>query len=285
MKTIKILTALAGWLIFGGVLSSLTAAPILTYGTGNLASETALAYDKNFTMDLRQEGVINIAAQAIYSSATLTAKTFVGGTVSTGSLTIASNTGLSTAAAHNTITVLSTSSLSGASIVFPGYPIRQGWEWRVGATVAATAINIKNAINKKIPYVTASTTSANVVTLTVVSNGTAFNAITATSSVSSITVLANFVGGLDNAIVKINGTDLRCNTDWTTGASSAATATNIITAINANAKIKPWVVATSGGTGIITLTSKIVGTKANFLYSATPGGEHSGKTCGHDRRH
>jgi hypothetical protein len=53
--------------------------------------------------------------------------------------------------------------------------------------------------------------------------------------------------------------------EFNIGADAAATATNMINAINASATLSPWVVARSGGSGIVTVRAIIPGTLGNAV--------------------
>lgn len=243
--------------------------------SGSVISEAGLAYDKNYTLDLQALNVTNVAATAIYSSGTFAAVTFKDGQVSTGSITIpASLTALSSAAAVNHLTVASTTNLKGASIALTGFVFTEGRDWTRKGTTSGTAANIAAAMAAAIPGLNISA-SGSVVYATAASYGSYYNSYKVRTSTP--TALAwfgtYFAGGQDNAIITVNGTPFRVGKDFQAITSSAATATSLAAAINANTQLAYYLTATANSptNGIVALQSDGVGTITNFtLASSTP---------------
>lgn len=252
-----------------------------TVYTGPLVYESALAYNKNYSLNVANYGIDTLSATASYSSATVTSQTFTDGQVSTGSFTVASNTNLSGKQGTNSLTVLSTTSISGTSISIGGTTLTESIVWWVQTSTNSVATSIKNAINN---YATAfsATTTGNKVNITCVSSGTWCNSQTlAVVGTSSITATAaNFSGGIDNTFLALNGVALIQGSgsgQWAVGASSAATANAIATVINANTSLSSIVTSTAPAAcgltnpcGIVKITSLGVGTATAYtLYSSS----------------
>src|SRR3989304_6293012 len=221
-----------GWLMAGAVLvAALARASVIVYNAA-LVDEAALAHDAIYTVDIQGIGINAMSAQAVYSSATIADVTFGDGSQSAGSITVADYTSLVAAKAGKSITGVSPPGLEGATVLVPGYVLRQGQDWAVGATPALTAASIRDALNT-IPYLDASA-SGSVVYATAAVVGVYYNATPLVSSVPSILSVATpfFSGGLDNAVLTVNGTKLMQGTHWTAATSSAATATSLAGAIN-----------------------------------------------------
>lgn len=240
-----------------------------------LVNETALTYNTTYTLDLGNSilpwsNIDTLSMQAVYSSATISALSFIDGTKSTGTVTVSSYPVLVGVRGTNTITVSTNTSLTGVSFFLNGSQFKQGDLWSIGASSAATAINISTAINAFAPsaaLVSASTTSLGVVTLTCISTGIACNAITLTSTKSSLRAgSALFTGGRNNGFLVINGTVLTQATDFTAATSSSVTGSNLVTAINGNTAIGAVIIASSSTAtpGVVLATSTAVGATTNY---------------------
>lgn len=247
---------------------------------GTLADESALSYDKNYTLDLAREDLESVSMMAVYSSATVPSFSFTDGHVATGQISVSTSAALTSALAAakgtDTITVSSNTykALNYAYLTINGIVYTNGYEWLKGTTANATAISIKNAVNANPGYgITASTTAANVVTLTCARAGSFCNRYTVTSSTpAALTVAtARFTGGVDNAYVVINGVPLTSGTDWTAVATATGTARSISNAIMANTSLNSIVRSTWTADGVVFATSTAVGVGTNYaLYSSTP---------------
>lgn len=242
--------------------------------SADLVNDAALPADTNYDLDLETRGIDQLAAQVTATSATIASPTFNNGRASTGTITIASLTDLTTAFATNRITVLSTMSLSGAQIRLAGIPITEGTEWNRQATKALTATDIARALNVKFAGIIVSTAPNGqaVVYSTAVTAGSVGNQ-SFSSSVTSMTVLTpTFTGGTDNAWVQIGDTRLTANSDFGVGASTITTRNNLVTAINAHSTLGALVLAAQTGVSSdALLTAKTVGTAGNYgLTSSSP---------------
>lgn len=241
-------------------------ASIINY-VATLVNETALAHNNAYVVNLNTNGIGTLSAQAYYSPATVANAQFRDGSQSTGTLTIASFVALSSAQATNHITVTSTSGLSGAAIVLPGYVFSNGIDWAVGNTATNTAVSIGAAL-ATVPYL-AVHVSGNVVYATAPA-GSYYNSIGLISNNAGLVVATPmFAGGQDNAVVQINGVPLRQGNQWTAATSNAATATSLANAINsasALSHIKAQAVSSA-----VNLTSVLNGAVYNYrLQSSSP---------------
>lgn len=260
----------SGW-YFAGVLAlaMVARASVIVYNA-NLVNTPALAYSTTYPVNLQANGIGSLSAQAVYSSATILNATFTDGSSASGSLTVLDFTKLSAARASNNITVASTSNLTGAAIVIPGYVFINGIDWATGATPAATALSIKNAL-ATVPYLSVSQ-SGSVVYATAPA-GAVYNTYGMTSSNGNIVVAsALFTGGQDNAIIRINGTPFQQGLGWTAATSNNATASSLASAINALSPSNSIIKATPSGAGV-NLISLFTGAAVNYpLQTSTPSG-------------
>lgn len=244
-------------------------------GPGVLDNEAGLTYTKSVPLNLNSYGIDQMAVQVNYSSPSAPAILFTGGSQSTMSITINSNTGISTATATDFLTVLSTNSLANACItLFNGYGTQSvcNGGWRIDVT-SDTAADITTQMNNSFTgIISSNATSASVVSSTATQFGTNGNNMTLTSNTSSITVNAlNFSGGQNGAEIGIGQTTYKFGVNVTIGASASATATNLATAINASSNTY-GVVAQAIST-VVTATSTVAGTNTNyatFSSSQTP---------------
>ncbi len=348
--------------------------------SGYLVNQTVTA-NQNFALNLNTtpnaSGIVSVTAQAVYSTVTLPTDTFNDGRVSTASITVISNTGISSATATNQITVaatavitsssssnslvvLSTNGLTGATITLNGNTIHNsGWRidlashtatdiaaqinlqaYAVIATAASTTIGLvartpgaagnlftlvsstptalsatalhftggqndplqnqtltingtifKNAYSWNIPNtgpVTSSGTATSIANLishvagmrasaagsvvyaTATVVGTAANAFTITSSTPSAITVAHptFTGGVDNAVITVDGVPLTQGIDWLKGGTVTQTAAAIAAAMNANSTLHSIVVSTNIA-GVVFSTSTAVGTLSNYTLTTS----------------
>lgn len=239
-----------------------------------LANESGVAVAKTYALPLNGYGIDWFSYQAIWSSAAPTAVTFTDGSVSTTSVTITSNTALSTGTASDFLTVLTTQTIPAASsITVNGIPLILNVHWYQDQTsTMTTAISIKQAVNSYVSGVTASTGTAAKVTITANQYGTFGNNMTLVSNTSSVTVnTANFTGGRNYATYTINGVELQANRDFTIGASSGATATSLAAAIRNNATLATIVTssAPSANPGVVYTTATSVGSFTNYVVTSS----------------
>jgi len=248
-----------------------------------LVSESALAYNNTYTLDLGSSVLPNsnidtLSMQAVYSSSTISGISFTDGKASTGSVTVTNNTLLIGVAGSNTISVASNTFLSGKGSYFDLNYIRflDGDLWNVGASSAATAVSIKNAINAyggTSGVFSASTATADgVVTVTCVTAGAACNNYTLTSSTSAALTpgATTFSGGRNHPILIVAGYPLTEGTEWTHGATAALTAKSISDAIQAQSILVGLIASTWTAGGVVTATSTATGSGKNYaLWSST----------------
>lgn len=257
-----------GWYLTGVLALAMVAhASVIVYNA-MLVNETALAYSNTYVLDLNKNGINNLSAQAVYSSATVSNVTFGDGAQSVGTATVLNYVALSSASATNHLTVTSTSALIAATIAVPGYTFRQGVDWGVGANVTATALNIKNAL-AKVPYLSVSASGG--VVYATATYGSIYNSYGMSSNNGSLVVASpKFSGGRDNAVFTMNGVGLLQGRQWFALTSNAATATSLASAINASSYLGARVHAAASG-AVVTSTSTLADASANYsMVSSTP---------------
>lgn len=258
-----------GW-YFAGVLAlaMVARAGIITYNAV-LVNETALAYNNTYPVNLQSNGIGTLSAQAYYSSATVANATFKDGSQATGSFTVLSFAALKSASAVDHLTVTNTGLAgSGATIIVPGFTFREGVDWAVGNVASNTAVNIKNAL-ATVPYLSVSASGSIVyATATAGSYYNSFGLVSTNANIVAAT--PQFVGGQDNAVIKINGTPLLQGSNWTAATANSNTATSIASAINASSALNTHIHAAASG-AVVTTTSTLNGALFNYsIVSSTP---------------
>lgn len=233
-----------------------------------------------------QGGLTRVSAQVIYSSLSASVDTYSGGTPGTATITVASTQSLVGLAATNKITIVSSSflvpnastaqvtvtslsnlgagataqlsiltntGLTGASLLINGanqVQLVNGTQWATGVVSSMTALNLAAAINNFTSFTnivaTAPAGSSTIYTTTTVNGslGRGYTYVSTNGSVSTTT----FSGGVENAILNINGTLLRNGFEWNAASTTYGTAQSITAAINAMGSVKAsW----PGGTNTI----------------------------------
>lgn len=233
-----------------------------------LVNEAELAHNNTYSLDMQANGINALSAQALYSSATINNVTFSDGSQAKGSFTVLNFGALKAASAVDHLTVTSTSSLSGASIILPGYVFVNGIDWATGANTSATALSIKKAL-AKVPWLTVS--NAGSVVYATATAGSFYNSMQLRSSSSHITAATSFfTGGQDNATLSINGVVLKQGLNWTAATSNAATASSIASSINSQVALNTHVAAGASG-AVVTSTSTLADSLYNYsIVSSTP---------------
>ena len=277
------------WIITGAALLALAViaqAAVRKYSE-TLVNETALSYDKNFTVD-SYSNFDDVSFQAVYSTATVSAVSFTDGRVSTGTITVASLASLSTAPASVSITISSNNptaannSADGTVLTLNGVRYVAGpagkWQWggsaSLSATALATAIAADGVFNtSSVGSVVWATTTLTGAYLNSWAVGTSSAGVLSIRGVTTPTALTStLTGGQDNASLAINGSRLVANRDFYPITSVSAAATAIAAAINANAYILPYVKAAAAG-AVVYSTSTGVGAATTYsLYSSTQAG-------------
>lgn len=245
---------------------------------GSLVNESGLAVTKTVNIPMNQIQADQLSVQVSWSTPTVSGVTFTDGSASTFTVTVTSYTALSTATASDFLTIITTQAIPAlSSISVNGVYLINGVHWYSDVTSSATtAISIKQAINTYVPNVTASTGVFAVVFTTAVQPGSYGNNMTLVSFTSSITVnSASFTGGKDATCVSINGVPLCANYQFQIGASSAATAVNISSAIN-NGSLNTILIATApvacglgNPCGVVLSTSSGVGPNSYVTSSSS----------------
>lgn len=257
-----------GWYVAGVLALAMVArAGIIVYNA-TLVNTTALAYSTTYPVNLQTNGIGAMSAQAIYSVASVSPITFIDGATSTGSVTITNFAALKKASATNHITVTSTSNLTSASIVLPGYVFINGIDWATQPTATGTAISLGAAL-ATVPYL-AVHVAGNVVYATATA-GAYYNSTALVSSSGNLVVSSPFfTGGQDDAVLKINGVALKQGLNFTAATSNAATATSLASAINASSSLNTRIRAQAIG-AVVTSTSTLNGAVYNYLLqTSTP---------------
>ena len=253
-------TAVAGWVYSAYLVNSTVTA------------------NSNYTLNLNTtpnaEGINHISAQAVYSSATVPTNTFNDGKAATGTITISNPTNLIGVVSTATVSVVS-NNIIGYAKVFLTTPGRTtvlyvNNNWYQGNTSSNTAVSIAQAINYQTTFIgfTASTTSANTVTVTCPTTGTNCNGATLTVNTSSLTASGAFSGGNNNAVLTINGVPLTQGNQWTATSFSSATATSIASAINGSSSLSAIMAAQAIGS-VVYATTTATGIATNYAWSSS----------------
>ena len=155
---------------------------------GFLANESALTYNKTYTLDLSQYNASKFSAQVIYGTATVVSPTFTDGSQSTGTITI------------NTVSGTPVG-LSSAIFTMDGISLVQGTDWQIGTSSVTAARSLAQAIAANATLKTIVSVSSNTVAqptangglggilLTSLLNGTAYNYTMTTSTPTALGVV------------------------------------------------------------------------------------------------
>lgn len=232
-----------------------------------------LAATQSVDLDLNRYRVDDLSVQLVYSSASPNTVTFTDGHTSTGNITISSLSGLTTAYATGSITVISTTGLSGMTLTVNGNTLKEGGAWFTKATTHLTAVDIARALNKDYADIVRSTVTptGSVVYSTATNYGMAGNSITLTTSISGKVSVsgANLTGGRDHAVLTLAGIRFTANSTFAVASTSSGTATNLASAIN-NSGLGDMVRA-AAASNIVYATSTTAGYAANYaMVSSTP---------------
>lgn len=204
------------------------------------------------------------------STVTLTARSKG---VNGNAFTLVSSTPTALTAGSATFTGGKNDAFQNQSITVNGMNYPRAYYWNqpssgIPLTSTSTAISIAALLNT-IAGIQANA-AGSVVYATATVSGTASNLFTIVSSTpSAMTVLTpTFTGGVDNAVITINGTKLTQGTQWTKGATVTLTAASIVTAINT---AFTGLITSANAAGVVFSTSTNIGTLANYtLTSSTP---------------
>jgi len=225
----------------------------------------------NTTQTIQVESYDRFSMQAVYEDASPSADTVSDGVTASVTITLPGTmTNLIGAAASGTVNVLSSSTVSGDSIVVNGHQYTEGVHWTAETSSSTSASNLATAANIH-PDVSA-TASGSTVTLTARSLGLAGNSytLTTTDAVNLVRSGANFSGGLDAPSVNVNGTILTEDTDFDFESSSSTSATDLADAIGNDATLGA-VFSTGTSVNVITLTAKAPSSTRYFVSASTTG--------------
>ena len=239
-------------------------------GPGTIANESGLAASKTYPINLNSYGIDQLAVQVLYSTPAIPVSVFTDGSTSSATITVNSNTAISTAAATDFLTVLSTNNLGNACITFFNGGATQNvcnGGWRIDVT-SDTAADIASQMNSTFSNILSSAANS-VVSSTATTPGSAGNSMTFVSNTSSITVNAkSFSGGQDGATLFIGNAIYKFGGNVTIGAAASNTATNLAAAITASSVT--YGVVANAVAAVVYATSTVVGTQTNYAtYSST----------------
>lgn len=257
-----------GWCLAGVMALAFAARAANIIYSAQLASETALAHSSTYSVDLLATGIGSLSAQATYSSATVATASFQDGAQATGGFTVLNYAALKAASATDSITIVSTTGLAGATINVPGFVFSNGIDWATGASPSATATSLAAAL-ATVPYLSVS--HAGSVVYATATAGSFYNTYAMLSNNTNLSIASPlFTGGQDNAWIAINGARLNQGMQWTAATSNAATASSLATAINAAAPLSSKLKAQASG-AVVTSTSSLNGAVFNYpLQTSTP---------------
>jgi hypothetical protein len=248
----------------------------------NLVPSQVISYNNDFTVD--SQGLFEgVSYQAVYSTATVASVSFNDGRASTGSLTVASYTALSTAPASVSITISSNNpaaannSLDGTVLTLNGvrYVASPAGKWQWSTTPTLSAVNLAAAITADgvfaaenvgaVVYATTTLTGSYLNAWTVVTSSAGVLSIRGVTTPTALS--STLTGGQDNAAIAINGTRIVANRDFFPITSNAAAATSLAAGINA---VLPSIVRAQATGAVVTSTSTSVGAATAYaVYSST----------------
>ena len=262
---------------------------------GEIAVDTTLSVSGavSSTYSMRADGMNWASAEVVITSVTSssTTDTFTGGAAATATLTVASYTGLNTAAATGQFTMVSpsvaagvagsagvviSSNVSGTQIAITGPPgalnymvggnVAQGYSSTNTAVNFATQVNLSSVTSNVIATVNASLT---VVTVSCVSSGTFCNSYAVTSTSSTAISTAAFSGGTAPVVVTVGFAQFMAGRDFAVGATTATMAQNLSAAIVASSNTimitsTATYPCTFGNCGVVYATATITGTVGNL---------------------
>lgn len=262
----------------------------------NIVTNSPVAYSQNYALNLNavpnQSGISRVSAQAIGSTATLSASTFTDGEVATGTVTLGSNSGLTlstatdqitvaatasilAANASNNITIMSTSGIATATLTYyngiSSNSLVGNRDWFVTNTTSGTAASIAAALAGYQSLQVSRAGSVVYATATVAgASGNAYRFASSSPTVIS-TAAVSFSGGhdapLQSAYIRFNGQTLYQGQTWLATDTSSGTATSIATLLN----LMPGIQASAAGS-VVYATATVGGSAANsYTLSSSTG--------------
>lgn len=241
--------------------------------SGDILPAQVLATTATKVVDLGE--ISRFSMQAVYADGTPSASghTISEGKISTATISVVRNSGMLSAVARSSITIISNALTTGQVITINGQTFTEGVQWTKGDVSSNTAISLAAAIDAN-PGILANAVN-NVVFASAAVVGTFANSWAITSSNASALYVKNptFINGLDAATIVINGVTLTAGTDWTVGVSSKDTAISISGAINSNTSLNSVILASAAPSGLLVgvvyATSTAVGVNAYSLSVST----------------
>ena len=211
---------------------------------------------------------IRLSVQSNITNSASATSSFIDGVRSTGTVTITSYAAAHLTAAtpsatitygtpDDTDTVILTNLPAGSPVTFT----------KVAAAPGATEFTNIAGLTALIDALTDvnATDNGTVITITVVTAGTAMNSATVTGTGTFSALSITFSGGINAAVVTVDGTALTEGVDWTAETSNDVTADNLAVAIDAIAAVT----AANPAAAIITVRGASVGTAGNVTTTVT----------------
>lgn len=227
----------------------------------------------NFTQAIDMSRYNTAGLQVVYGDGTPASHTLNSGAKQVSTIVVPNSiTSLIAAQPSVTVSVRSTSAVTGDSVTLNGIVFTEGVHWTSITSTSTAATNLKNAIDAHPDFV--ATVDGSTVTVKYVEYGIAGNgkAVTTTDATNLAIGASTFSGGVVQAVFVINSVTLTSGVDFTVQTSSRVTASNITAAINNNATLSAQVLASTATTGsTVTITAKKPGRNGYFLYSSTTG--------------
>lgn len=236
------------------------------------------------TKDINMSRYRTSSVQAVYSDGTPASHTLVSGSKEVATIDVPTvSAALISAQASVTVNVSTTTGALLDSVTLNGVRFKEGTEWSVGASSIASAANLAAKIDAHPDFV--ATVSGATVTVKYIDYGTAGNgkAVTTTDATAFNLGAATFGSGINRESLTINGVTLTEGVDFNANSSSFTTASNLTTAINANATLLSQVVASSSVV-TVTVTALKPGRNHYYVKSSTTGFTTTGFNLGADTK-
>jgi len=249
------------------LMGSLAFGETVTY---DFVSWTAQGSTRTNSTDISRFGQVSV--QAVYEDSSPSADTVSDGVLANLTITIPDDiTGLIGTAASATINFQDYTAVSGDSIIIAGRRFTEGTDFDAETSSTVSASNLAAVIAARHPDVTA-TSSVSTVTVTARSLGTSGNDISLLSTDdSNLVVSASALsGGIDAPSVTIYGVTLTEDTDFNIVTDSATSADNLADAIGNDSTLGA-IFSTSTSVNVITLTEIDPSGSAYFASASTTG--------------
>jgi len=222
-------------------------------------------------------GYDRFSVQAVYGSGNQSTHTITSGARAQATITVANTSSalVVSTRASVTVNVFLNSGVTGDAVTINGIVFRAGSNWTLGASSIASAANLAAIVDAHPDFM--ATSLGSTVTVRYATLGTSGNGLPVLTSDATNLVIsaATMTGGIAQHTVNINGITLTEGSNFAVATTSMTTASNLMTAINANATLAAQLVAstttaTSTATAIVTLKALDAGQSAFSLYTSTP---------------